>query len=310
MKIRKNLSTFTKSGKEEKQIVKANGINIWYETFGQKNHPALLLVMGGCCQGIMWPTEFCELLASEKFYVIRYDHRDTGYSTCFDFKTNPYNLLDLTKDALGLLDALKVEKAHICGLSMGGPIAELMAVYHPERVLTITLIATSCDFRPMNLAYAGLPPEENSLSSPKDIYLSWMKKFLAHPAKNEEEAFEQRMDCWRILNGTMVPFEEIRYSELHKLFLSRSKSPESIKNHIMACSNSEDLVKAAPRQVKVPTLIFHGTEDPIVPSDHGVALAKAISKSKYFLIDGFGHVLNCQFYEFIIRKIKERTLSI
>ncbi len=307
MKIRKNPASATNLDKEEGRIATANEINIWYETFGQKNHPPLLLIMGGCCQGIMWPTEFCERLAAEKFYVIRYDHRDTGYSTCFDFKTNPYNIFDLAKDALGLLDALKVQKAHICGLSMGGPIAELMAVYHPERVLTITLIATSCDFRPMNLAYAGLPAEENSLSRTKDVYLSWMKEFLERPAKNQEEAFEQRMSCWRILNGTIAAFEEIRYSELHRLFLSRSKFPESIKNHITVCSNSENLVKAAPQRVKVPTLIFHGTEDPIFPPDHGAALAKAISKSTYFLIDGLGHVLNCQFYEFMIRKMKEFT---
>lgn len=293
---------------EKEGLVKANGINIWYETFGQKNDPPLLLIMGGCCQGMMWPTEFCEQLAAEKFYVIRYDHRDTGYSTCFDFEINPYNIFDMTKDALGLLDALEIKKAHLCGLSMGGPIAELLSVYYPERVLTITLMATSCDFRPMNLAYAGLPPEENSLSRTKEIYLSWMRQFLACPPKNQEEAFEQRMSCWRILNGTVAPFEETLYRELHRLFLFRSKSPESIKNHIKVCSNSEHIVKAVPQQVRVPTLIFHGTEDPIVPPDHGEALAKAISKSRYFLIDGFGHVLNIQFYTFMIGKIKELSL--
>lgn len=306
MKMRKNLAWTINSVKED-QIVTANGINIWHETFGQKNHSPLLLIMGGCCQGILWPTEFCERLAAEKFYVIRYDHRDTGFSTCFDFTTHPYNILDLTRDALGLLDALKVQKAHICGLSMGGPIAELLAIYYPERVLSITLMATSSDFRPMNLAYAELPPEENSLSRPKDIYLSWMKQFLAAPPKDQEEAFEQRMACWRILNGAIAPFEEHLYSELHRLFLSRSKFPESIKNHVSVCWNSEDIIKTAPQQVKVPTLIFHGTEDPIFPSDHGIALAQAISKSKYFLMDGLGHVLNGQFYEFMIRKMKGHT---
>ncbi len=289
----------------DEQIVNANGISIWCETFGQKDNPPLLLIMGGCCQGIMWPTEFCAELSKEGFYVIRYDHRDTGYSTCFDFEKSPYNLLDLTKDAVGLLDALQVEKAHLCGLSMGGPIAELMAAYYPERVRTITLIATSCDFRPMNLAYAGLPPEEGSLSRTKDVYLSWMKEFLARPASNQEEAHEQRMSCWRILNGTVTPFEEDLYDELHRLFLSRSRYPEAIKNHILVCANSEEFVKTVPQQVKVPTLIFHGTEDPILPSDHGAALARAISGSKYLLIDGMGHVPNCRFYELMIKEIKE-----
>ena len=291
----------------ENQITSANGIKIWYETFGQKKHEALLLIMGGCCQGIMWPTEFCERLAAEKFFVIRYDHRDTGYSTCFDFQENPYTLLDLAKDAIGLLDALEVRKAHLAGLSMGGPIAELMAACYPERVSTITLIAASSDFRAMNRAYAELPPEENSLSRPKDIYLSWMKNYLACPTDNQKEALEQRMTCWRILNGSVAPFEELLYRQLHRLFLIRSKSPESIKNHLSACADSEDLIKDAHKQIKVPTLILHGTEDPIFPQDHGIALAKTIPQSKYFLLDGFGHMLNCQFYEFMISKIKELT---
>jgi pimeloyl-ACP methyl ester carboxylesterase len=291
----------------EGQIASANGIEIWYETFGQKDHPPLLLIMGGCCQGIMWPSEFCERLAEEGFYVIRYDHRDTGYSTCFDSDKNPYNLMDLMKDALGLLDALKVKKAHLCGLSMGGPIAELLAVHYPERVETITLIATSCDFRPMNLAYQGLPAEEGTLTRTKDVYLSWMNKFLAGPPKNQEEALEQRMSCWHILNGSVIPFEEDRYEELHRLFLSRSRYPESIKNHVLVCLNSEELVKTAPGQVKVPCLIIHGTEDPILPPDHGEALAKAISGSEFLLVQGMGHVPNCHFYDLMIKGIKRLT---
>lgn len=79
------------------------------------------MVMGGCCQGILWPTEFCQKLADEGFYVIRYDHRDAGFSTCFDFETDPYDLIDMAKDAIGLLDYLEVEKTHLFGLSMGGP---------------------------------------------------------------------------------------------------------------------------------------------------------------------------------------------
>lgn len=293
--------------KEDGQLVKANGIDIWCETFGHKNNPPLLLIMGGCCQGILWPIEFCERLAAERFYVIRYDHRDTGYSTCVDFETHPYNIFDMTKDAIGLLDALNIRKAHLCGLSIGGPIAELMSVYYPERVLTITLLATSGDFRPMNLAYAGLPPEENALSRPKEIYLTWMKNFMIHPIHNHEDALEQRMSCWRILNGPAVPFEEALYKHLHQLFLSRSKFPEAIKNHVMVCLNSEDLIKAVPELVRSPTLIFQGTEDPIFPPDHGVALMKSITTSKYFLVEGFGHFLNCQFYDLMIKEIKDHS---
>ena len=120
----------------------------------------------------MWPTEFCEKLADTGFYVIRYDHRDTGFSAYCDFEKNPYTLLDMAKDGAGLLDSIGVQKAHVVGLSMGGPITELIAVNFPEKVLSITLMATSPDFRPMNLAFAGcLPKRGRSL-------------LLAHPTCN------------------------------------------------------------------------------------------------------------------------------
>lgn len=292
------------------QIVKANGIEICCEAFGDKERPALLLIMGGCCQGIMWPTAFCEQLALQGFYVIRYDHRDTGLSSCFDFDKNPYDILDMTRDAVGVLDALHIEKAHLCGLSLGGPIAELVSIHYPQRVKTLTLIATSCDFRPMNLGYAGKPAEEGtSLSPTKEVYLSWMKKFLARPAQNREETLEQRMECWRILNGNALPFEEDLYRELHTSFLDRTRHYESIKNHLFVCLNSEEAVKEAPGLVRVPTLVIHGTEDPIFPPDHGAALSQAIAGSKYQLVHGMGHVLNSHFYELILREIKELTQS-
>lgn len=291
----------------EGKIAKANGVDIWYQTFGNKENPALLLIMGGCCQGILWPTEFCERLANGNFYVIRYDHRDTGYSTSFDFEKAPYDIVDMAKDAIGLLDALKIEKAHVVGLSLGGPIAEAAAVYFPKQVLSITLIATTCEFRPQNLGYAGLPEEPDSLSSPKKVYLSWMRAFLSGPPKNHAEAIEQRIICWRILNGEKIPFEEQLYRQLHEEFLSRAKNPESIKNHVIVCSKSEELVRTLPRLVKVPTLILHGTEDPIFPPDHGAALAAAIPRSRYLLIEGMGHVPNRHFYDLWIQEIQLNT---
>lgn len=148
---------------------------LWYETFGEKDNPPLLLVMGGLCQGILWPTGFCEQLAAEGFYVIRYDHRDTGLSPCFDYQKEPYDLLDMAKDAICLLDGLGIERAHVCGLSMGGPIAELMAT--KGRVLSLTLIATSCDLRPSSLAYDKEFPDDITLPRPTDQYLAWMHRF-------------------------------------------------------------------------------------------------------------------------------------
>lgn len=191
-------------------IAKINNIEIWYETFGDKKDEAILLIMGACCQGILWPTEFCEMLASEGFYVVRYDHRDTGQSTFFDFEKNPYSIEDLAQDAIELLNFLNIEKFKLIGLSLGGPIAELISVNLPKRTIGMMLIASSCDFRPGNLAFAGKAAEPNSLSRTRDVYLQWMNSFLSKPPKTVENYINFRVEGWRIMNGNKIPFEESR----------------------------------------------------------------------------------------------------
>lgn len=289
------------------KIVKAGGIEIWHETFGEEKNPALLLVMGGLSQGIMWPTEFCEQLSEAGFYVIRYDHRDTGYSTCFDFQKHPYNLLDMAKDAMGLLDYLKVDQVHVLGFSMGGPIAQLMSVHFPKRVLTLTLMASSCDLRPCTLAFEQAYPKDLTLSKPKDVYLKWMHEFVKRAPQTFDEQLQDRVKAWSILNGSSVPFEERRYKEIHAEFLSRLRHPESLLNHIQAIKNSFEMILEVPSKVCVPTLVIHGTEDPLLPPDHGEALSRAINGSRYLVVQGMGHVLNCQFYDLIVKEVQQHA---
>ena len=291
----------------QEQIVSANGIEMWVETFGEKKDPPLLLVMGSFCQGILWPTEFCEKLAAEGFYVIRYDHRDSGLSTCFDFEKDPYDLLDMAKDGMALLDALEVEKAHLFGFSMGGPIAELMSVYFPGRVMTLTLIATSCDFKTGTLAFDGVAVDGAGLSLPKEIYVSWLQQFLNSPPQTREEAIERRLGAWSILNGSVVPFDAELYREIEERFWDRVKHPESITNHLLAIKRSFERVQNVPHLVRVPTLVIQGMEDVIFPPDHGVALAGAIAGSELLELEGFGHMMTPHFYDFLIKKIKEHT---
>ena len=291
----------------EVSIAKANKIDIWYETFGEKKNPPLLLIMGALAQGILWPTEFCEQLAGEGFYVIRYDHRDSGYSSCFDFEQDPYDLLEMAKDGVGLLDYLEIDKAQLCGLSTGGSIAELIAVHFPDRVSAMTLIAASPDQRPSTLAFEGRESPESPFSRPKKVYLDWMQNFLQNPPLTMEDNLRGRVVAWEILNGPVVPFETERYYEIHREFLSRLKHPESLTNHLKATNLSFEMILAAPYQVKVPTLIIQGTEDPIFPPDHGAALAQAITGSRYMLVEGFGHVLNRSFYDLFIQSMKEMT---
>ncbi len=293
----------------EGQFAKANGIDIWYETFGSKDQPALLLIMGGNCQGVLWPVKFCERLAEEGFYVIRYDHRDAGLSTCFDFEKDPYDLLEVTKDALGLLDFIGIEKAHLFGISMGGSVAQVMAAYFPERVSSIAIMASTCDVRPMNLALKGLPPEEGLLSSPVKQYASQQGAVPKKPYEHDNDYLEKRVARWHFMSGFVVPFDEDFYRSLHKECLGRLRRVDVLKNHYLASARSEGIVRSVPFQIRVPTLIFQGSEDPVFPPDHGEALAKAIAGSKYVFVHGMGHVPNKYFDDLLIEQIKLHTQS-
>jgi pimeloyl-ACP methyl ester carboxylesterase len=291
---------------------KTDTVDLWYETFGQKENTPLLLIMGGCCSSTMWHTAFCERLADEGFYVIRYDHRDSGLSTSIDFDQAPYGLLDVTKDALAVLDAAGIQKAHIFGVSLGGLIAEVLAADYPERVHTITFFGASPDIRPMNLAFAQLPPEPNAtLSSPLERYLTWMKEFLKLTPRTEEDKLEHRLEGWNRLNGDKIPIDEAINREIHTAFLSRFNYPQGIVNHVQLLNNtsSENLVRDVPHRIHLPTIIIHGSEDPIFPPDHGAALHEQIANSEYYLIEGMGHVPNDHFYDLYVELLKKQAMN-
>lgn len=285
-------------------FAKANGIDIWYETFGTKENPAILLLMGACCQGILWPIEFCEKLVKAGFFVIRFDYRDAGLSTCFDFEKSPYTLTDMAKDAIGLLDFLNIQKFSLIGLSTGGPIAEILAVEHPKRVQSIALIATSLDFTSYRRALAGLP-HEGPLSSPTKDYVIFMQKLFSQGI-SDHDLLKQRIEGWEVLNGYKVPLDKKHNSDLQKLFLSRLTYPEGLKNHLLANHLSEDLIRTIPHKVKTPTLILHGTEDPIFPLDHLQALAHAIPHATWRLVEGIGHIPNPLFFDIWISEIRHK----
>lgn len=171
-------------------------------------------------------------------------------------------------------------------------------------------MATSPDFRPSSLGYDGIYPTDITLSRPKEVYLKWMHQFLQSPPQTNEEKLEMRVNCWSILNGSVIPFEEERYRKIHREFLIRQKHPECLTNHLMAIKKSFNDIQTVPQAVKVPTLVFHGSEDPIFPLDHGEALAKLIKGSNYLLVQGFGHVPNSYFYDFFIENIKKHAAHV
>ncbi|HTO56482.1 MAG TPA: alpha/beta hydrolase, partial [Pseudomonadales bacterium] len=125
------------------RMIDSNGIHLWTENFGDPRNPTLLLIMGASAQGIQWPEPFIEKFVERKYHVIRYDNRDTGQSTCFDFSENPYTLDDLANDAIGVLDAYDVGSAHLAGASMGGMITQTLMVQQPKRVRSASIIMSS-----------------------------------------------------------------------------------------------------------------------------------------------------------------------
>jgi len=287
----------------EEKIVKVNGLDIWSETFGKKEDPVILLIMGSGGQGILWRKEFCEKFAKNGFYVIRYDHRDVGESSSCNYEEQPYDLMDMTRDAVGLLDSLQIRKAHLVGASLGGCIVQLMAVHFPEHVHTISLLMTSPDFRNFFDALEGKPLRNKDLSPPTEDYLKWFHSLAGQTAETEEEKAELFLNGQEICNGPNIPFSREKCRELILLSLKRQSNPATPLNHMRALRVSLDQIRGIQSQIKVPTLIIHGTKDPIVPKDHGQALAQSITGAKLLLLEGLGHSLNFHFEDVIITNI-------
>jgi pimeloyl-ACP methyl ester carboxylesterase len=296
------LFSFSALLQAEEKIAQAGPVEICYETFGQESDPAILLIMGGGCQGVYWPEPLCQGLAQAGYFVIRYDNRDTGLSTLIDFEKDPYTLLDMAKDGLALLDALNIEKAHLVGLSMGGPIAELMAASAPERVQTLTLVATSCDFRPLLLTVANQPVPQGLLSNPLPHYLAWLKQ-MQNPPEGDEKQAQLELSGWKLLSGDF--FDEKLISSIVQTAKERERSSSTIANHLKAMELSFDLIREVPALVTVPTLVVHGSEDAIFPPDHGKALADSIKNSRHILISGMGHAPSLALLVLVVGNIEE-----
>lgn len=284
-------------------IVGSNGMNLWCETFGEPHHPATLLVGGAGAQCIMWPEDFCEFIA-KKYFVIRYDHRDTGLSTRVNYQENPYTLMDLTRDALGILDYYHIDKAHIVGLSMGGQVAQFIGAYFPERAKTLALIATSTDFKPLlNLIIDQ--SSTTTLTAPTELYSKVRQQYIQKFGEaSQEERQELVKTFWRVLNGNGISFDEPYYTQKAKQFFARHRDATPTVNHASAMKEEETLTahSEAPERIKTPTLIMQGRADPIFGLDHGEALHHAIVGSKFVIVP-MGHLIPSDSYQGIAQQM-------
>ena len=246
---------------QKETMTYTNGLELWTESFGDRENPSIILIMGSGGQGILWPTEFCRALAGQGYFVIRYDHRDTGFSSSIDFDVNPYTLLDMATDVVHILDHYQLQHAHIVGVSMGGAIAMLLAAHYPTRVRALTLIATTIDFRPAFDALQGIA-SHHALPAPSPSVIEAAKKFHAMSSLSLEEKILFFIETAKLNSGS-IPVDEALCREMAILNFERMKNPESPNNHYKAIMASYDFHAAAPSKITALTHIVHGDEDPI-----------------------------------------------
>ena len=246
----------------------ANGIELEYETFGDPQAPPMLLITGLGAQMISWDEEFCQLLAGRGFRVIRFDNRDAGLSS---WMHEAYTLDDMAADAVGLLDALRIPAAHIVGASMGGFIAQLIALNHPERVLTLTSIMSG-------------PNGEDHVQPTEEG-----RAVLLAPAPDTREG-RIELGVWakRELVGPADPFDDEYERAFIVRAMDRGYNPAGFVRQLQAIGAAGGRLERL-RSVRVPTLVIHGDADILVPVENGRLVATAVPGARLLEIEGMGH---------------------
>ncbi|MER8750305.1 alpha/beta fold hydrolase [Mesorhizobium sp. M1050] len=249
------------------------------EAFGDPANPPLLLITGAMASMLWWPEQLCRKLAYSGLFVIRYDNRDTGRSTKYRPGEPPYSFDDMADDAMQVLDERGIDKAHVAGMSMGGMIAQLVALKHPSRVASLTVISSS----PLGLDTSHLPQTSDAYSehSAERAKVDW---------SDRDQVVDFIVRGARAIASTAHPFDEIRTRAFVEQDYDRSGGYLSATNHFML--GGGDAWKGRLHEMMAPLLVIHGTADPIFPVQHGEALAKAVPGAKIIRIEGGGHELH------------------
>lgn len=261
--------------------IRLDDLSLCYETFGDPDDPALLLVMGLAVQLTSWEPEFCQAFADQGFFVIRYDHRDVGLSSAVP--DGEYSLSDMAADAVRLLTGLGIDRAHLLGVSMGGMIAQLITIEHPTRVLSLCSIMST----------TGNPAD----SQPSARALEVMRRNAVELER--EESIEDAVVRARFLAGNSYPFDEERIRRRAAVAYDRANFPEGKARHLRAARMADDRT-ARLRTITVPTVVIHGDADPLVSINGGRATAAAIPGAQFVAIPGMGHELPRQVEALIV----------
>jgi pimeloyl-ACP methyl ester carboxylesterase len=275
------------------RMIQANGVELCAEAFGDPADPPILLIMGIGASMLWWEDGFCRMLADAGRFPIRYDHRDTGRSVSYEPGRPEYTGDDLIADAAGVLDAFGIHAAHLVGVSAGGAFAQLLALDFPDRVLSLVLISSS-----------PAVPVDRELPAPTEAFGRFVSSAQVDWS-DADSVIAYLVGYSGVLAGGQRPFDEAAVRELVCRDVERARNIAALQNH--------DSIPDEGRQrdhlssIRVPTLVIHGTADPMFPVAHGEALARAIRDARLLRLDGAGHGVDRADWEPISRAIVEHT---
>jgi pimeloyl-ACP methyl ester carboxylesterase len=289
------------------QLARTNGIELCYEIFGDAEAEPMLLIMGLGAQMIHWDDDFCRQLAARGFRVIRFDNRDIGKSSKLSGGKRltavellklkflkipvaaPYKLSDMAQDVIGLMDTLRIKSAHLVGASMGGMIAQEIAITFPERVHSLTSIMSTT-------GNPKIPPPTREASA----------ILMAPPPATKEEYFVRFAQTWKVLRAGSFPEDEALDRSRAERTFARGLNPAGVARQLRAILASGSR-KERLRAVKAPTLVIHGTVDPLVRPEGGKDTAASIPGAKLLMVEGMGHALPIPMWPQIIDAIDKHA---
>ena len=275
------------------RMIEANGVELCTEAFGDPTDPPVLLVMGLGASMLWWEEGFCQQLAGRGRFVIRYDHRDTGRSATCEPRNPAYSGSDLVADAAGVLDAYGLAAAHVVGVSAGGAFGQLMALDFADRVLSLVLISSS----PATPGDRGLPPPTEEFG-----------RFAAGAGvdwSNRDSIVDYLVSSSRVLAGGQRPFDEVARRDLVQRDIERTLDVASLQNHDVIAHGDGSHPDLS--TITAPTLVIHGTADPMFPLAHGEALAKEIPDATLLALASAGHGVDRADWDTIVDAIVRHT---
>ncbi len=259
--------------RQEKYISIGNDLQLYVETYGEPGNETCLFISGAGANSSFWSEHLCDSLVDNGFFVVKYDHRDFGYSSKIDWDKNPYNFMQLAKDALTILDSLHIDKTHVIGHSMGGFFVQLLAIHYPNRIISMTSISSST-----NSPDVPMPPEKTW-----EIYLS------NKPQGDFETDLDGFLKVWEYLNGTAKFDKELAVEYTKNLYERQIIDGALGASHVKAQETLRDRTEEL-KNVNIPTLVIHGEEDYAVNKYGGIQTAKSIENAELILIPKMGHI--------------------